>query len=284
MSYDFQLEKKLDKLAPQYSRRIKDTAFVMTSALDKYTSHFPDYTDHSVLHSLQVIDFCNRLIGDQIEMLNEDEIYILLMSCYLHDTGMGISDEDYEKFKSKIVTKEYIEAHPYEDVKSTIRDFHHEFSGAFIKKHAGLFDIPSEEHMHAIVQVSRGHRKADLYDEKEYPSDYKLPNGNTVCLPYLSAVIRLADELDIAEDRNILFESFNDDVPSFQKHHAIKHMDMFEDRFELTVDLSGLNDYVRNLVLEENQKLKAMLRDLKIVCEKRTNFRITQNDVIEKFI
>lgn len=284
MKCDFQLEKKLADNAPDLSKRIKDTAFVMTQALDKYTTYFPDYTDHSVLHSLQVIDFANRLVGEQIDMLNVDEIYILLMSCYLHDTGMGISDADYKALRDKVLSKEYILAHPKEDIKNAIRDFHHEFSGQFIRKYASLFDIPSEEYVYAIIQVSRGHRKTNLLDEKEYPVDYKLPNGNTVCLPYLAAIIRLADELDIAEDRNILFEDINNDIPSFQKHHAVKHLEMFEDRFELTVCLDGLNESVKNMVLEENIKLRQMVKDLRSIVEKRTDFRISQKDVVEHFI
>lgn len=35
---------------------------------DPYRRLFPEYTDHSELHSMTVIDFCNRLIGsEQIE-------------------------------------------------------------------------------------------------------------------------------------------------------------------------------------------------------------------------
>ena len=282
--YDYQLEKKLNNLNKNLSTRVKDTALVMNQVLDRYTSHFPDYTDHSVLHALQVIDFSNRLIADQIDMLNEDEIYILLMGCYLHDTGMGISDSDYEKLKDKVVTKEYLITHPNSSIKDTIRDFHHEFSGEFIKTYAPLFDIPSKEYVHAIVQVSRGHRKTDLLDEIEYPIDYKLPSGNTACLPYLAAVIRLADELDIAKDRNITFDNTNEDVDSFRKHNSVKHMEMYKDYFELTIDLDGLDDHVKNLVLEENIKLRDMVKTLKEIVEKRTKFKITQSDVIEKFL
>lgn len=55
-------------------------------------------TDHTALHSLEVIDFCNQLIGENIDEMNADEIYVFLMWAYLHDSGMGITMSDYEKF------------------------------------------------------------------------------------------------------------------------------------------------------------------------------------------
>ena len=39
-------------------------------------------------------------------------------------------------------------------------------------------------------------------DESEYPAALRVPDGNTVCLPYLAALIRLADEIDVAAARN----------------------------------------------------------------------------------
>ena len=52
---------------------------------------------------MTVIDSCNRLIGEeQIQKLNADELYILLMASYLHDVGMGISEKDYEEFKDSL--------------------------------------------------------------------------------------------------------------------------------------------------------------------------------------
>ena len=58
---------------------------------------------------MSVIDFCNRLIGpDQVMRINEDAIYALLMGCYLHDVGMGISMRQYEEFSQKLPVEEYL--------------------------------------------------------------------------------------------------------------------------------------------------------------------------------
>ena len=92
--------------------------------------------------------------------------------------------------------------HSREDCSKVIRDFHNEFSGMFIRKYAGVFEIPSDEILWAVIEVARGHRKTSLMDEKAYPLALETPGGQTICLPYLSALIRLADEIDVSSARN----------------------------------------------------------------------------------
>ena len=99
---DFALERRLYELDKELHSRFSDTVFALQSILSNYKLIFPDFTDHTELHSLNIIDFCNRLIGDDITKLNKDEIYAILMGCYFHDTGMGISYEDYIEFSKNI--------------------------------------------------------------------------------------------------------------------------------------------------------------------------------------
>ncbi len=278
MNTDFQCERKLKRENPFYSELIKNTAIVMSNVLDRYVSYFPQYTDHSSLHSLQVIDFCNKMIGDQIDMLNADEILVLLFACYFHDTGMGISEKDYAQLHDKIISKDYMAKHPGISIQEQIRSFHQEFSAGFIRKYASLFEIPSEEHIEAIIQVSRGHRLTNLNDPEGYPSDFKVPNGNTICLPYLASLIRLADELDIASDRNVFFENYDPNNLEHVKHQSIQHMEMTENSFDLTVKRHEdveINDYIDLAI----QKLQYTLEYCSDVCSKRTKFRIKQTIV-----
>lgn len=205
MDTNYLCEQKLKRENPQLHKRVADSVVCVERMLVKYQNIFPTYTDHTALHSINIIDFCNRLIGKNIDQMNADEIYVLLMGAYLHDSGMGITMSDYENFRKKIDFGDYFDTHDQENIPDIIRDFHQEFSGEYIKKYTEIFDIPSQEHLFAIVQVARGHRKTDLWDIKEYPEEICLPNGNKIHLPYLAALIRLADELDIAADRNLQF-------------------------------------------------------------------------------
>ena len=201
--YDFALERRLKALSPDLHQRFADTVFVLQHILSNYKLIFPDFTDHTELHSLNVIEFCNNLIGEQVNKLNADEIYCLLLGCYFHDTGMGISHKDFDEFSKQINFGNYFDTHSRDNYPEIIRNFHNEYSGLFVRKYAQFFDFPTDAHLFAIVQISRGHRKTDLFNDNEYPSSLSIPNSeNKVCVKYLSALVRLADEIDVTAARN----------------------------------------------------------------------------------
>ncbi|MGN0483441.1 MAG: hypothetical protein ACI4HI_07800 [Lachnospiraceae bacterium] len=284
MDADYLCETRLKTLDPDLHKRFTESVFGIQRMLNKYQTIFPNYTDHTALHSLEVIAFCNELIGkEQVAELNADELYVLLMSAYLHDSGMGISEKDYEEFRKSIDFGTYFTENAQNTTPEIIRDFHHEFSGAFIRKYGDIFDIPSKEHLFAIIQVSRGHRKTDLYDETEYPVNYQMPDGNTVCLPYLAAVIRLADELDIAADRNIQFLYDIDNIDNefsrmeFKKHQAIRQLHIEKEQFRMDVDRTDEDVY--QAVRKLKEKLLATLNECRNVVNKRTNHQISQKNI-----
>lgn len=283
MNTNFLCEQKLKKESPELHSLFSNSVFCLQQMLTKYKNIFPTYTDHTALHSMEVIDFCNKLIGANIEKLNADEVYVLLMAAYLHDSGMGISEADFEKFSENIAFGNYFQTHPNTTIPDTIRDFHQEFSGEYIKKYAPFLEIPSQEHVFAIVQASRGHRKIDLWDKNEYPDDFRTQDGTPICLTYLAALIRLADELDIAADRNLQFMYDIDSISNefskmeFKKHQAIKQLEIDEDAFTLIVDTSDEVVYEGVVVLMG--KLNETLQACKEVVEKRTPYRITQSEI-----
>lgn len=284
--YDFLLERKLKEIDPGLHQRFSDTVFALQQILSNYKLIFPDFTDHTELHSLNIIEFCNNLIGEQIDKLNADEMYVLLLGCYFHDTGMGISHADFDEFSKQINFGNYFETHSRDNYPEIVRNFHHEFSGLFLRKYEKFFEFPSEEHLFAIIQISRGHRKTDLNDEKEYPINLKVPNGHTICLPYLSALVRLADEIDITASRNskaiydlnkIVKEI---DLIEFMKHEAVRSLEITDKAFIVGIKsddqkiIEGLNILV--------SKMKKTLDYCRSVVNNRTSFIITQGDVIIK--
>ena len=166
---NYLLERKLREESKDLHRRAAESVFVLQTMLSKYLTRFPDFTDHSFLHSMNVIDYCNRIIGDeQIKKLCPEECYVLIMSCYLHDIGMGIGNRDFAEFSKELDFGDYFDNHDRENDAETVRAFHNEYSGLFIRKYSKLFDIPSEEMTRAIIQVARGHRKTDLLDSSEF--------------------------------------------------------------------------------------------------------------------
>lgn len=287
-SNDYLLEKRLKELNPTLHRQFKDTVFCLQRILSKYRLVFPEYTDHSALHVLTVIDACNHVAGSQIYQLNGDEIYALLMGCYFHDVGMGITMNDFRVFSRNIDFGDYFSTHSRDDVAAIIRDFHHEYSGQFIRKYAEVFDIPSPEHVFAIIQIARGHRRVNLMDSSEYPCDFRVSSGNTICLPFLAALIRLADEIDVTASRNpiLLYDieslgSLNQ-IMEYRKVEAVKALEISEKSFVLYID--GSDRDVLEVLRPVIAKMQLTLDNCRKTVIGRTPYVITQERVITSLL
>ena len=283
--HDYIMERRLRELNPQLHRQFTDSVFALQRMLSNFLILFPTFTDHSELHSMSVIELCNELIGEeQILKMSDDEIYVLLMACYLHDVGMGVMKKDYEKFKEQLGADAYFSEHPNADAADFVRDFHHEFSGLVIEKYAELFELPSEAHLFAIKQVARGHRKTDLYDEKEYPSNLKMPSGSSVNLPYLAALIRLADEIDVVALRNpkMLYDmeslTREIDILEFSKHNAISALDITDEAFTMIVSTDKEELY--SSIVKLRDKMQKTLDYCRDVTKKRSTYTISQEHIL----
>lgn len=280
---DYLLETKLRKENPDLHQRTKDSAAVLQKMLESFVPRFPDFTDHTILHSMDVLEYSNMLIGeDQIKRLSAAECYVLIMSCYLHDIGMGINQKNYESLSKKIDFGDYFDTHSREDAETIIRDFHNEYSGHFIRKYADLFDIPCEEMTFAIIQVSRGHRKTDLFDEAEY-HDLMTPYG-IIRTAYLAAIVRLADEIDVGADRNseLLFDSSKvhgqNGIEAFGTHDSILMVEVNEDN--ITLHTRPKEPKYVGLIEILAKKLQDTLDYCRAVAAERSDFSITQKEII----
>lgn len=280
-THDFLLEKRLQNEAPDLHRRVTDSVAMLYTMLESFLSWFPDFTDHSLLHSLDVLDYSNQILGDQVWALNTLECYVLVMACYLHDVGMGISRKDFEVFEKELESKGTLkESHSIAEAQ-IIREQHNELSGMIIKKYSKLFDIFDKDTMFAIIQVARGHRKTDLLDEFEYPN-IQTKNG-VIRTPYLAAVIRLADEIDVASNRNpeLLFDLSNltnqKDIDAFGTHQSIRSVEVRSDNIELIV--SPTEPRFVPLIEDLAEKIQQTLAYCRDVAQKRSDLCIYQEDV-----
>lgn len=281
---DFAIEHRLSELSPELYKRYKDCFVISGRMLTRYVNYFPDFTDHSRLHTMDILDYCNELIGEQLEKFSAEDLYVLMMGALFHDVGMGVSFSDFEEFRQTLGLPS-----PKDDVKRawTVRDYHQELSGLFLQKYANILDLPNEKYLHAVIQVCRGHRKIDLFDEKEYPSSFEVEEGKTVYLPYLASLLRLADELDISQDRNISFLYDVEKMPSerdrteFQKHMAVYSVELDEDK--VIVRAKTNDEKIKNGVVETCDKLREKLIYCKNVASEKSPFIINQEDVILLF-
>ena len=164
------------------------------------------------------------------------------------------------------------------DASLIIRKFHNEFSGKFIRHYAELFDFPSDDYLLAVIQISRGHRKTDLYDEAEY-HDIETPEGR-IRTAYLSALIRLADEIDVGAARNpeMLFDLSNlteqRDIDAFGTHESIRTVEVTES--SIIFHVKPKEPRFIALIDELAGKVQQTLDYCRDVAEKRLDLRITQ--------
>ena len=102
MEQDYGIERRLAGLSPELHGRYRDCVVISQRMLCRYENYFPDFTDHTVLHTLDILELCNQLIGGQLEKLNAQELYVLLMGALFHDVGMGVSVPDFEQFRKAL--------------------------------------------------------------------------------------------------------------------------------------------------------------------------------------
>lgn len=283
MGHEYLTEKRLRTLDPQLHDRYKNCVVVSNHMLSQYQSTFPEYTDHSTLHTLEIIDSCNKLIGDQIDLLTADDLYVLLMGALFHDVGMGISEKDFYSFYDETVAGE-AGTFSKEELQEQIRKNHHDLSGWFLKKYWHVFDVPNGAYAEAIIQVCRGHRKTNLFDPVEFPEIFFVAEGRGVALPYLAALIRLADELDLAADRNSAFlydpMLIKNDISrlEFLKHQCIQSVEI--QPANVLIKAASDDPRICEGVMDAVSKLAEVLHDCRKVVSERTSFIIQQQRII----
>jgi len=169
----------------------------ITLILQKSITNFPEYTDHSIVHSKSILVYAAHLLNTEIEKLNKDEVYVLIMAGYLHDIGMCPTKEMIKEIEESSLFKN--SGKSFEDY---LRTIHHLLSYNYITTQWKSLKIVNERYAEAIALVAMGHRVVDLFDFDKYKPDFPVKSGSEyICLPYLAGILRLADELDITNDR-----------------------------------------------------------------------------------
>jgi len=175
----------------------------------------PEFTDHGFDHSERLIDLTNFIINsNQLMRLSANEIYLLIISIFLHDIGMQCDLNNYPEIK-KLLTESYgVElslefsadsATSYSThEKMIIRGIHHLTSAAWIEYgyKSGNTDLGSalqgipKELISDLIDICKFHSKLPInmcdISFTRFPNDRKR---------LIAAILRLADELDISSNR-----------------------------------------------------------------------------------
>lgn len=232
--------------------------------LNSYTQHNEEHAVTLIYKSLELISRIDYFV------LKRVDYYILFLACYLHDISMVIhpnlgdinlvesknvtfiSDlmlkmkdkvEDFCEIKSKDDKNSRLKKagnflvlifqKVYEYFENEIRDNHAMNSAKFIRKKSNTllsYLEPTLVSLVAKVSESHGYDVYDIYGLKSRAKD------DTVSVKYLMMIIRLADLLDVANDRvnyHLLRQNIKHlSLPS--KFHWISHL--VTDKIELVTE------------------------------------------------
>ena len=120
-------------------------------------------------------------------------------------------------------------------------------------------------------------------DDRIYPPELAMPDGEKVCLPYLAALLRLADEIDVTAARNptLLYdlEAITDDRQFLEhkRHRAVRELKIEKDAFILLIDDSDpvIAEKIRKMAAKMQKTLDSCLEAV----NGRTPYEITQREV-----
>ena len=206
------------------------------------------FTSHGKVHIESVEYYVDELIGQRLQYLYPEELYILLMGVLCHDIGM---------------VSENRSLHNVESYKYVISD-----------ESIGTISVPDEKYKKPIALLCLGHRDHD--DEKgntihtlidsckidnedvEIEEVIKI-NHTDVHLRYLAAILRLADELDVTDIRtpeNVLkyYDRLNrikhEDRKHWEKGSIIKNVLIDSSGSATTIHLVPNVDNIRKLTVK----------------------------------
>ena len=237
------------------------------------------YTLHDDRHSLRVTEIMALILGDSINQLNLIEISLLILSAYFHDQGMVPSKEETENLHNDeefLLFKDnwQIEHPNYQETQNQLESSSRDSEER--KRIACLLTELDAATLTDYLRVTHGERSAELVNSlykndkrmeiqgvnispllaklcvaHTYPcGDLNPENGfhydeqigtYSINMPFLSALLRLADILDFDRDRtpeillkNIHFTS-EASLNEWEKHRSVEGWQISQDLIRFTI-------------------------------------------------
>ena len=220
--YDLFSYKRLEEIDKKLSVQVESVYNVVKETINAIPGCYNNYTMHDMSHGLRVASYMEELmfgIDDDFEKgilkFSAFELALLLLSAILHDIGMFIRPEDKVDIQDGRI--KYSNSLTYSGVFNVVKDsdeaikeivrithaqrinefIDYDFNGKTISKILMLDDkYPYADDVAAIC-VSHG----ENYDYlKSFRTNYTKGNY-TYNLRYLSAMLRIADYLDLDKQR-----------------------------------------------------------------------------------
>ena len=81
----------------------RDNCTVVQRMLEKYKKLYPNISDYSIMHFIDIAEFCDMIMDKRkLENLNEDECYCLLSAALFAHIGFGLNQEIMNRYVDKL--------------------------------------------------------------------------------------------------------------------------------------------------------------------------------------
>lgn len=256
------LRTKSKKLYENY----KDNCTVVQRMLEKYKKIYPNISDYSIMHFIDIAEFCDLIMDKQrLKDLNEDECYCLLVAALFAHTGFGLDKERMNKYINKLGIQKQAESLTFFQIMSK---YHVLFSACLVEEYGDIFEFPSEIHKYAIISMLRfiGRNSDDINQLEEV---LLLDNKNTVRLKELAAILSIGNQLAELKNTNLDlsyedFDKYNsEEIVGFVERNVVKSIEA-KDR-KLMIEAGGsdsayaLIERKANLIINNFEKILGSL-------------------------
>ena len=241
-------------------------------------SLIPYYTDHGRNHSLRIIERIEQLpkFIERSVLLNDDEVFLLLLAALLHDIGMQCDLIKHPEVKKRA---EEVDGALFSDAPTTreLRRYHHIVTAAwlhvaFFNKISTLHDVINQNNLLTQDHVVHLEKICSYHSKKNIESCPKVSvQGDKIKLQFLAALLRLGDELDIAKERAKieLMDMFNypDESALYWYIHSQTKVEISEKEIFVKLTLSFKDfktygckfiDYIQQIYTKNESVLKIL--------------------------
>jgi orotate phosphoribosyltransferase len=233
-----------------------------------------DFTFHGLNHCITLERYTEELIPENIKnKLNAEEIFILLNSIYYHDIGMINYDKiEHTMFDSegklKMITELVSNRNEHNVISKKM--IYYEEDNDFNKE---LISLPNNDASFAnsISMLCEGHRDYKTKENEFINTLEKIPltesyHGVVIHTRTLACILRIADELDITNERApsdvlIHLKSFISpkSVEEWMKHELFGRVEIDSKRYQITLHPHIINIKSRDKELKDRTKTRNLL-------------------------
>lgn len=229
------LFKKLKKKDKLFASKVLETSNLIEELINKKTAiNFPNYTNHNINHSINIMNTMHELIQANIDDFNQLELALMIYAGLFHDIGMSLGDDEISKIKDN--TSKYLYGQSFDLIKKNftseelalqevIRTQHGKIAYDLIinryKEHFVLANT-SISFAQDLGLICQSHTEGEGYLNKLHIDSLK---GEYSYNPqFIAILLRVADILDIDSTRTPLELYNNIELNEYSNEEWLKNL------------------------------------------------------------